>query len=342
MAHADMPHLKDMQNLVSAIQFACKQIRREIARAPINNMTGLAGDGNTKLVNIQGEEQKKLDVLSNEILKNALRYTGKLSQIASEEEDEPVLIDEMSSGSYISVFDPLDGSSNIDAGIATGTIFGIFEDNCSVLSSDWQEKVDAMQYKKMFSTMQPGSNLKCAGYCIYSSSTMLVITFGNGVHGFTLDPELQEFVLTHPNMRIPDKGNIYSVNEANSLMWDPEVQQYIHDFKTEGYTSRYIGSLVADVHRTILYGGVYVYPGDAKNKNGKLRLLYECAPIAFIMEQAGGMASTGKHRIMDILPKEVHQRNPLVVGGKYEVQKLIDLYGKSKAQAKVVAAAAKN
>mmetsp|Transcript_1896 Transcript_1896/g.5024 ORF Transcript_1896/g.5024 Transcript_1896/m.5024 type:complete len:353 (-) Transcript_1896:980-2038(-) len=326
MVNADLSHLKDMENLMAALQLACKKIQSLVACADIANLTGYQGGGGS--VNVQGEEQKKLDVLSNEVLKASLGFSGKMGVIASEEEDEPVLVDETYSGNYICVFDPLDGSSNIDAGIATGTIFGIFTDNCSVLTSDWKDRIDGNELKAMFSTMQPGSNLVCAGYCMYSSSTVLVLTFGAGTHAFTLDREIGEFVLTQRNIQIPQNASIYSFNEANEPNWDPVLKQFVTELREKGCSSRYIGSMVADVHRTLMYGGVFGYPGDAKNPNGKLRLLYECAPMSFIVEQAGGLATTGRQRVMDIIPDTVHQRMPLVLGSKNDVQRLIDSYAK--------------
>lgn len=329
-ANEDIEHMKDMQSLMSSIQLACKKIQSLVQRAGISNLTGLEDGGGS--VNVQGEEQKKLDVLSNEVLKNALRFSGKMGVIASEEEDEPVMVDEIYSGNYVAVFDPLDGSSNIDAGIATGTIFGIFTQNAGCLTSDWESKIDGAQLNCLYNTMQPGSNLVVAGYCMYSSSCMMVLTTGDGVNGFTLDPQIGEFVLTHPNMTIPTRGKIYSFNEANSPAWDPVLRKYVDALKTgtnksgAKYSSRYIGSLVADVHRTILYGGVFGYPGDSKNPNGKLRLLYECAPMSFIVEQAGGLATTGKERVMDVIPDAVHQRLPLIIGSAEDVQELVDMY----------------
>jgi len=323
MANADLSHLVDMENLMSSLQLSFKKIQSLIASAGISNLVGLEESNS---MNIQGEQQKKLDVLSNEILKSALSFSGKMGIIASEEEDEPVLVDEFYSGNYICVFDPLDGSSNIDAGIATGTIFGIFDENCSCLTSDWQDKIDGMQLKSMFSTMQPGSNLVCSGYCMYSSSTVLVLTFGNGVHAFTLDRDIGEFVLTTRNLKIPEDGKIYSLNESNQLNWDPVIQSYVKSARERGFSSRYIGSMVADVHRTIMYGGMFGYPSDNKNVNGKLRLLYECAPIAFLIEQAGGIATTGRKRILDVIPNAVHQRLPLIIGSKSEVQTIIEMY----------------
>lgn len=329
----DLEHMQDMQSLMASIQLACKKIQSLVQRAGISNLIGLEDGGGS--VNVQGEEQKKLDVLSNEVLKNALRYSGKMGVIASEEEDEPVMVDEVYSGNYVAVFDPLDGSSNIDAGIATGTIFGIFLQNTGCLASDWESKIDETELTCLYNTMQPGANLVAAGYCMYSSSCMMVLTTGDGVNGFTLDPQIGEFVLTHPNIQIPARGAIYSFNEANSPAWDPVLRQYVDNLKTgrngaeKPYSSRYIGSLVADVHRTLLYGGVFGYPGDAKNPSGKLRLLYECAPMSFIVEQAGGLATTGKERVMDVIPDAVHQRMPLIIGSKDDVQELLDMYSKA-------------
>ncbi|PXF43930.1 Fructose-1,6-bisphosphatase, chloroplastic [Gracilariopsis chorda] len=333
MDNTDLEHMQDMQSLMSSIQLACKKIASLVQRAGITNLTGYEDSGS---INVQGEEQKKLDVLSNEVLKNALRYSGKMGVIASEEEDEPVMVDEVYSGNYVAVFDPLDGSSNIDAGIATGTIFGIFVQNTGCLASDWESKIDETELTCLYNTMQPGANLVAAGYCMYSSSVMMVLTTGHGVNGFTLDPQIGEFVLTHPQITIPSRGKIYSFNEANSPQWDPVLRDYVEKLKTGDnragvkYSSRYIGSLVADVHRTLLYGGVFGYPGDQKNPNGKLRLLYECAPMSFIVEQAGGIATTGKERVMDVIPDAVHQRMPLIIGSKDDVQELLDMYAGDK------------
>ncbi|CAN8065784.1 unnamed protein product [Agarophyton chilense] len=332
MDNTDLEHMQDMQSLMSSIQLACKKIASLVQRAGITNLTGYDEGG---AINVQGEEQKKLDVLSNEVLKNALRYSGKMGIIASEEEDEPVMVDEVYSGNYVAVFDPLDGSSNIDAGIATGTIFGIFVQNTGCLASDWESKIDESELTCLYNTMQPGANLVVAGYCMYSSSVMMVLTTGSGVNGFTLDPQIGEFVLTHPDIKIPSRGKIYSFNEANSPAWDPVLRKYVEKLKSGEnnagvkYSSRYIGSLVADVHRTLLYGGVFGYPGDRKNPNGKLRLLYECAPMSFIIEQAGGLATTGKERVMDVIPDTVHQRMPLIIGSKEDVEELLDMYKES-------------
>lgn len=327
LANADLQHLKDMENLMAAIQLACKKISSMVARAGITDLTGLESGGGS--VNVQGEEQKKLDVLSNEVLKNALRFSGKMGIMASEEEDKPVLVDELTSGSYIAVFDPLDGSSNIDAAIATGTIFGIFEDTAECLSQDWEDKIEERELQCMYGTMQPGKNLVASGYCLYSSACILVLTFGNGVHVFTLDPSIGEFILTQHDLKIPEDGKIYSFNEANEKNWDPVMQEMLGKWKDRGYSSRYIGSMVGDVHRTLMYGGIFGYPGDKKNPNGKLRLLYEAAPMSHIIEQAGGVSTTGQERIMDIPPNAVHQRVPVILGSKNMVNEVLEAYKKA-------------
>ncbi|MEW5312989.1 MAG: hypothetical protein WDW38_004585 [Sanguina aurantia] len=308
--------------VISSISLACKQIASLVNRAGISNLTGLAG-----AANIQGEDQKKLDVVSNEVFKNCLANSGRTGVIASEEEDLPVYVEETYSGDYIVVFDPLDGSSNIDAGISVGSIFGVYEPNeeCPLDAIDDPTK---MMEQCVVNVLQPGNALKCAGYCLYSCSTILVLTIGHGVYGFTVDPLIGEFVLTHRDIKIPETGMIYSFNEGNMDMWEPPVQEYMKSLKVpenwggKPYTARYIGSLVGDFHRTLLYGGIYGYPSDKKNKFGKLRLLYECAPMSFIAEQAGGVGSTGEMRVMDVMPDKVHQRVPLFVGSRKEVEYL--------------------
>merc|ERR1719281_1834410 len=297
--------MQEMESLMTSIQFACKQIAALVARAGISDLTGLEAGGGS--VNVQGEEQKKLDVISNDVLKNALRFSGKVGVVGSEEEDAPVLIEEAYSGKYVAVFDPLDGSSNIDAAISTGTIFGIFEEGepgaCTIAGAS---EMGESEVKCLVNTLQPGTKLVASGYVMYSSSTIMVMTMGNGVNGFTLDPAIGEFVLTHPNIQIPKRGKIYSINEANYFDWDPALQEYIGNLKAgkgasgEKYSARYIGSMVGDIHRTLLYGGIFGYPGDAKNPNGKLRLLYEGAPMSFLLEQAGGKSTTGSQRVMEI------------------------------------------
>merc|ERR1719247_1936751 len=249
---------QDMESLMSSIQMACKQIANLVARAGIQDLTGMEAGGGS--VNVQGEEQKKLDVISNTVLKNALRYSGRVGVVGSEEEDDPVLVEESFGGRYAAVFDPLDGSSNVDAAIATGTIFGIYdeEDAEECVIEDGAEMTEE-QLQCLATMLQPGRRLVAAGYCMYSSSTILVMTLGNGVNGFTLDQQIGEFVLTHPNMKIPNRGKIYSINEANEPDWNPALREHVQNLKAgkgesgDKYTSRYIGSMVGDVHRTLLY-----------------------------------------------------------------------------------------
>merc|ERR1719506_3183452 len=304
------PDLVELPALFSGISTACKAIANMVKRSQLTGMTGYEGGGGS--INVQGEEQKKLDVLTNDVLKKALYDTGKLGVLASEEEDTPVdadvfgaevankakdkgiLVDEGSR--YVAVFDPLDGSSNVDAGIATGTIFGIYDhdETCPVACEG--EECTPEEARCLMNTLQPGNKLVASGYALYSSSTFFVFTFGAGVYGFTLDENIGEFVLTHPDMKIPTEASQYSMNEANLPNWDGPLQKVVQGWQTgtgatkEKFTSRYMGSMVGDVHRTFMYGGVFGYPADTKNKNGKLRLVYEAAPIAFLVEQAGGIA----------------------------------------------------
>jgi fructose-1,6-bisphosphatase I len=306
--------------VLSSIATACKQIASLVNRSGISNLTGLAGQAN-----VQGEDQKKLDVVSNEVFCNALRASGRTGVIASEEEDLPVAVEETYSGNYVVVFDPLDGSSNIDAGISTGSIFGIYapSEECSL---DDMDNPELMMQNCVVNVCQPGDALLAAGYCLYSSSVNFVLTVGRGVWGFTYDTLVGEFVLTHPNLKVPDAGKIYSFNEGNYAGWEGGLQKYMDSLKDgakwggKPYSARYIGSLVGDFHRTLLYGGIYGYPGDTANPNGKLRLLYECAPMSFIMEQAGGKGSTGRGRVLDVQPDKVHQRVPLFIGSPKEVE----------------------
>mmetsp|Transcript_25445 Transcript_25445/g.56853 ORF Transcript_25445/g.56853 Transcript_25445/m.56853 type:complete len:403 (+) Transcript_25445:61-1269(+) len=332
------PELTELVTLFGAIDTACKAITNMVKRSqlPSSETLGLEGE-----VNVQGEDQKKLDVITNEVLKRALRFTGRMGVLASEEEDVPVdLVNTdkdavfSETDKYVAVFDPLDGSSNVDAGIPTGTIIGIYEhdENCSMDESCIGDECSEQELKCLTNTLQPGTNLVAAAYCLYSSSTFFVLTLGAGTYGFTLDENLGEFVLSHPNMKIPETSSIMSFNEANTHMWDEPLQKVVTGWKNgtgksgTTFSSRYVGSMVGDVHRTLLYGGVFGYPGDTKNVNGKLRLLYEGAPMSFIMEQAGGISSTGKERVMEITPEFVHQRIPVVMGSKNAVQEVLDAY----------------
>jgi len=344
------PELLDLETLISSIQTACKTIKMLVERSQLTGLVGYADGGGS--INVQGEEQKTLDVITNDVLKKALRFTGKMGVIASEEEDIPVEVGDSSglpvydttalmdeTGRYTAVFDPLDGSSNVDAGIPTGTIFGIFEDDQTCIvpeegcepdlvkpDEECDDTVTEASAQCMAATLQPGTSLVASGYCLYSSSTFFCLTLGAGVQMFTLDTSIGEFVLTHPNVKVPDRGSIYSMNEANRPFWDPPLRAYVEDIqlgKGESevmYTSRYIGSMVGDVHRTLLYGGLFGYPADAKNRNGKIRLLYEAAPMAYLVEQAGGLATTGKTRIMDLVPQNVHQRIPVILGSPDDVR----------------------
>jgi len=335
------PELQELTTLFGAIDTACKALSNLVKRSQLPSSATLGYEG---AVNVQGEDQKKLDVISNDILKRALRFTGKLGVLASEEEDSPVdlvpsnaktqeiVIDE--GERYVAVFDPLDGSSNVDAGIPTGTIIGIYEhdENCVVDPNCIDDDCAQQEATCLANTLQPGTNLVAAAYCLYSSSTFLVLTLGAGTYGFTLDDQIGEFVLSHPNIKIPESSSIMSMNEANTPLWDEPLQKVLDGWRKgtgksgKRFSSRYIGSMVGDVHRTLLYGGVFGYPGDTKNVNGKLRLLYEGAPMSFIMEQAGGLSTTGRRRVMEIQPEVVHQRVPVIMGSKNDIQEIIDAY----------------
>ena len=287
------------------IAFAAKMIAREVRRAGLNDILGLTGE-----VNVQGEEVKKLDEFANDVIFKALDHTGHLCGMASEEEEDFIPIpDRFPTGKYCVMYDPLDGSSNIDANVSVGTIFSI------------HRKVSDHERGCVQDCLQPGTRQVAAGYVVYGSSTMLVYTTGNGVHGFTLEPSIGEFLLSHPNMRIPAPGQrIYSCNEGNYVHWTEEQRRFVDHLKgidgenAKPFSSRYIGSLVADFHRNLLYGGLFMYPADARSPRGKLRLLYEAAPLAMICEHAGGRASDGAKRILDIVPRELHERTPLYIG----------------------------
>jgi len=296
--------------LLYEIALVGKIMSREVNKAGIAEAYGLMGD-----VNIQGEEVQKLDVFAQNTFVNILGHCGHLCAMASEEEEGIVeLSKEKECGQYVMLFDPLDGSSNIDANVSVGSIFSIYK-RISIKGPGTTEDL-----------MQPGIKQVAAGYVIYGSSTMFVYTTGHGVNGFTLDPSLGEFLLTHPNIKLPDKVKNFSINERDYYSWPAGVKQYIDDIKKAGKVSgRYIGSLVADIHRNLLYGGIFIYPATVKSPQGKLRLLYEANPMAMIMEQAGGQASAGQGRILEIEPTELHQRTPLYIGNKQEVEKIENL-----------------
>merc|ERR1711937_47851 len=319
------PELRELTTLFGAIDTACKAMTNLVKRSQLPSSETLGYQGE---VNVQGEDQKKLDVITNDLLKRALRFTGRLGVLASQE----IVIEE--GERYVAVFDPLDGSSNVDAGIPTGTIIGIYEhsENCDVDPACIGEECTEQEAQCLANTLQPGTNLVAAAYCLYSSSTFLVLTLGSGVYMFTLDETLGEFVLSQPNVKIPEESSIISFNEANLDKWDKPMKETVLKWRNgagksgKKFSSRYIGSMVGDVHRTLLYGGVFGYPGDTKNPNGKLRLLYEGAPMSFIMEQAGGVSTTGKERVMEITPEVVHQRVPIVMGSKNDVEEVMDAY----------------
>ncbi|ORY58664.1 fructose-1,6-bisphosphatase [Leucosporidium creatinivorum] len=302
----------DLTILLTAVQTTCKFIATNVRRAGLLNLIGVAGTAN-----VQGEDQKKLDILSNDIMVNSLRASGKCAVLISEEIDDPIIIDIPYRGKYCVVFDPLDGSSNIDAGVNIGTIFGIY-------------KVLPGSEGAVSDVLRPGKEMVAAGYCMYGSSANLVISTGRGVNGYTLDNGIGEFILTHPNIRIPSRGKIYSFNEGNALYFHEPVTKYLDSIKFPAsgkpYSARYIGSMVADVHRTLLYGGIFGYPEDKKSKTGKLRLLYEGFPMAYLIEQAGGVATTGRERILDIVPTGIHQRIPVFLGSKEDVEDVLKFY----------------
>ena len=299
--------------LLTDIALAGKIISYYVNKAGLVDILGKAGG-----INIHGEHQEKLDVFANRTMVRALVHGGQLCALASEESNGIIPIpSNYPIGRYVVCFDPLDGSSNIDVNVSIGTVFSIFKRVTPEGQLGMEEDL-----------LQPGHQQVCAGYIIYGSSTMMVYTTGTGVHGFTLDPSYGEFILSHEIIRIPEKGKIYSVNESYIDYWDQGVRNYVNWVKQavpeEGrpLNSRYIGSLVADFHRNLLYGGVFLYPGDSKEpsrKSGKLRLLYEVNPLAFIIEQAGGKASNGYNRILEIQPTSIHQTVPLVIGSKEDV-----------------------
>nr|WP_279078087.1 class 1 fructose-bisphosphatase [Hafnia alvei] len=303
----DFPHATgELTALLSAIKLGAKIIHRDINKAGLVDILGASG-----AENVQGEVQMKLDLYANEKLKAALKARGEVAGIASEEEDDIVIFegDRANNGKYVVLMDPLDGSSNIDVNVSVGTIFSIYRRITPIGQPVTEEDF-----------LQPGNCQVAAGYVVYGSSTMLVYTTGNGVHAFTYDPSLGVFCLSHERVRFPEKGNMYSINEGNYIKFPLGVKKYIKYCQEQDeathrpYTSRYIGSLVADFHRNLLKGGIYIYPSTASHPSGKLRLLYECNPMAFLAEQAGGKATDGFRRIVDIAPEKLHQRAPFFVG----------------------------
>jgi fructose-1,6-bisphosphatase I len=314
----------DLTLLLAAVQLACKVTETCVRRAGIAKLYGLAGSGN-----VQGEDQKKLDIIANDTFKVNIASSEKCCFMVSEEEDLAIICDNTADAHYAIAFDPLDGSSNIDANVSIGSIFAIYKIDDPSKCRSPEDAAKAI--------MQPGSRMVAAGYAMYGSATNLVISTGDGVNGFTLDPSLGEFVLTHPDIKIPTRGKIYSVNEGNAKNWDKPTTEYISSIKfpTDGkssYSLRYIGSMVADVHRTLFYGGIFIYPADKKSPTGKLRLLYEAAPMAFLMVQAGGKATTGEQDILNVVPNAIHQRVPVYMGSKDDVSDFEAFVGKARTQ----------
>lgn len=301
--------------LLSGLTLATKIIQSQVCRAGLLDLLGSTGQEN-----VQGEIVQQLDVIANETLIRCLGYRGNISILVSEEEHEPRVIQNAGEKSkYIVLFDPLDGSSNIDVNVSIGTIFSIFQQRPGIDPGDVLAHV-----------LQPGSAQVAAGYVMYGSSTVVIFSAGDGVHMFTLDPAIGAFVLTREDMRMPKEGKTYSINEAYTTSFPPEIQRYLDWAKSPasgGYSLRYVGSLVADFHRTLIRGGVFIYPSASDSPRGKLRLLYEANPIAFLAEQAGGLATDGEQPILAKQPKSVHERTPLIVGSSREVERVMTFYG---------------
>ena len=303
----------DFTGLLNDIAFAAKVVAREVNKAGLVDILGLTGEEN-----VQGEQVQKLDEYANDVFVKCLGRRGQVCALGSEEVGDPIFPDTgEGSGNYIVIFDPLDGSSNIDANVSVGTIFGIYR------------RKSALQNVNLADLLQPGRDLVAAGYIIYGSSTMFVYTTGHGTHGFTLDPSIGEFLLSHESIKTPFTAGIYSVNEAYEPRWTPQVRSIIHQLKFgragdnsvdsgkgTGISSRYIGSLVADFHRNLLYGGVFLYPPTVDKPAGKLRLLCEAAPLAMVVENSGGYASNGEVSILDVVPDKLHMRVPLYIGSR--------------------------
>ncbi len=302
----------ELSNLLYDLCLAAKIISRQVRRAGLTDILGESG-----AINVQGEVQQKLDLFANETVRHSVEHTGRVCVVASEEDEQPIPIqvrEDRRGGKYVLLYDPLDGSTNIGVNVSIGTIFSIHRRTATKKGPG-----------SLADCLQKGRAQVAAGYILYGSSTMLVYTTGQGVHGFTLDPTIGEFLLSHPDIRSPDVGTYYSVNESHWNKWAPGIQRVVGAFKNgdggrvEAKNARYIGSLVADIHRNLMSGGVFLYPADTISPHGKLRLLYEAAPLAFVVEQAGGAAIDGARDILDIKPAELHQRTPLIIGSKRDV-----------------------
>jgi fructose-1,6-bisphosphatase I len=301
----------ELSRLLSDFTLAAKVISLEVNKAGLVDILGFTGDSN-----VHGEKVKKLDMFAHDMLVKAMDHGGHFCVMASEEEEDIIHIPSpYKVGKYVLLFDPLDGSSNIDVNISIGTIFSIY-----------RRVSPAGKPGTVNDVLQQGMYQVAAGYVVYGSSTILVYTTGTGVHGFTLDPSFGEFLLSHENIRIPQKSKIYSINEGNYKYWHPGLKKYIKYLQEEDeaterpYSSRYVGSMVADIHRSLLYGGIFMYPADSRNPKGKLRLMYECNPMAYIIESAGGRASNGKQRILELKPDSLHERTPIFIGSEYDVK----------------------
>jgi len=309
----------DLTYLLQNIMTAVKAISSAVRKAGLAHLFGIAGS-----TNVQGEEVKKLDVLSNDLMINMIINSYTACAMVSEENKDVIEVETSKQGKYIVTFDPLDGSSNIDCCVSIGTIFAIFRKTTEGPAS-------------LQDILQCGRQQVAAGYALYGSATMVVLTTGQGVNGFTLDPALGEFILTHPNIKLKPRGKIYSLNEGYAKFWDKATTEYVESKKhpKDGkapYGARYVGSMVADVHRTLIYGGIFLYPATSETPNGKLRLMYECNPLAFIIEQAGGIASNGKIPILDIQPQSIHQRTPIFLGSKDDVEECLSFIKKHAAE----------
>jgi fructose-1,6-bisphosphatase I len=290
--------------MLSGIVLATKMIQAQVRRGGLTGLLGSAG-----ATNIQGETQQKLDVYANDALIQCLSIRESIGVIASEENEHPITVDHTSpNAKYAMIFDPLDGSSNIDVAVTIGTTFSIFRRPTGEKAGD-----------PLAWVLQPGREQVAAGYVVYGSSTVLVYSAGRGVYGFTLDPSVGSYILTHNDIRIPQRGKYYALNEAYRDKFPDPYRRYVRRLREKGYSSRFVGSMVADFHRTLLYGGVFIYPPNTDYPDGRLRLLYEANPVAFLAEQAGGAASNGAQRLLDVAPHNLHQRTPLIVGGAGEM-----------------------
>lgn len=304
----------ELTQLLNSITTAVKVISSAVRRAGLTQLFGVVGE-----TNVQGEEVKKLDVLANELFINMLKSSYTVALLISEENETVIEVETHRRGKYIVAFDPLDGSSNIDCLVSIGSIFAIMkkEDNTIPNIKD---------------ALQPGTKVVAAGYALYGSATMMVLSLGNSVNGFMLDPSFGEFILTDRDMKIPSRGKIYAINEGYTHSWEPAIREYVENKKNPAkgkpYNARYVGSMVADVHRTIKYGGIFIYPATSSAPKGKLRLLYECIPMAHIVQTAGGLASNGKIPILDVQPQGLHDRCPIFLGSKEDVEEVLEIIKK--------------